>query len=409
MRRRIHAGTTDQIESGLFAAWRTDALIRYEGRRGSALMIVATNEQAAVLSERARHALIDAGAVADGPIVRLRDNVASVGDHIVTRRNDRRLRTSRRGWVVNGDVWTVTAVHPDGAADVRRHADRSAITLPAGYLAEHTHLAYATTAHRAQGMTVDVCHAAITADTSHEQLYVAATRGARGNHLWVMTDADRDVVRDHEDLPAPEQILSRVLQRRDPDRLSAHQVIEDSLRDTASLARLGAIFEDAARTATHQWLRKTLTAHGLQQALDDPEWPSLVSRARETALAGHDLATLVEEAIRIRAIGDAHSTAAVLHWRLGTLASTPPPRAHGPLASLPPTNGATSTSPAKPASSCDNDGANFGRRSERPPARCPGPLASAPGRRSPPRRQPGWMPRPPSPPTANATKSPTTP
>jgi ATP-dependent exoDNAse (exonuclease V) alpha subunit len=171
-----------------------------------------------------------------------------VGDHIVTRRNDRRLRTSSRGWVVNGDVWTVLAVHADGAVDARRHSDASTITLPADYLAEHAHLAYATTAHRAQGMTVDVCHAAITADTSHEQLYVAATRGRHGNHLWVTLDSDRDVVRHREDLPAPEEILSRTLQRKDPDRLSAHQVIEDSLHDSTSLARLGAIFDDAART-----------------------------------------------------------------------------------------------------------------------------------------------------------------
>ena len=124
-------------------------------------------------------------------------------------------------------------------ADVRRHADGATITLPAGYLAEHAHLAYATTAQRAQGMTVDACHTAITADTSHEQLYVAATRGARGNHLWVMTDSDRDVVRGDEDPPAAEQILSRILERRDPDRLSAHQVIEDSLREATSLAGSG--------------------------------------------------------------------------------------------------------------------------------------------------------------------------
>jgi ATP-dependent exoDNAse (exonuclease V) alpha subunit len=191
MRGRIHAGITEQIETSLLEAWRADAVIRYEGRRGSVLMIVTTNEQAAVLSERARRLLVQSGAVADGPTVRLRDNVASVGDHIVTRRNDRGLRTSGSSWVVNGDVWTVITVHTDGAASVRRHADDSTITLPPEYLAEHAHLAYATTAHRAQGMTVDVCHAAVTADTSHEQLYVAATRGRNGNHLWVVVDSDR--------------------------------------------------------------------------------------------------------------------------------------------------------------------------------------------------------------------------
>ncbi|MDP8969745.1 MAG: helicase C-terminal domain-containing protein, partial [Actinomycetota bacterium] len=197
----------------------------------------------------------------------------------------------------------------------------------------------ATTAHRAQGMTVDVCHAAITSDTSHEQLYVAATRGRHGNHLWVLVDSDRDVVRDREDLPTAEEILGRVLERKDADRLSAHQVIEDSLREISSLARLGAIFEDAARSATDQWLRPTLSARGMAAAAEDPEWPSLVSRVRETALAGHDVAALVDEAVLMRPIEDAHSTAAVLHWRLGVLGSTPAPRPRGPLASLPPTDG----------------------------------------------------------------------
>jgi hypothetical protein len=339
MRGRIHAGTTHQIEAGLFEAWRADACIRYDTRRSSAVMIVATNEQAAVLSERARHALVEAGAVIDGPTVKLRDNVASVGDHIVTRRNDRRLRTSHRGWVVNGDVWTVIQTYPDGAADARRHADWSTITLPADYLAEHTHLAYATTVHRAQGMTVDVCHAAVTADTSHEQLYVAATRGARANHLWVSTDTDRNTMRDAEDLLDPEQILSRILARKDPDRLSAHQILEDSLREATSLARLGEVFEDAARAATDQWLATTLTARGLQQAVDDPEWPALLTRAREAALAGHDLAALLDEAIVMRPIDDAHSVAAVLHWRLDTLATATPPRADALFVSLPPTDG----------------------------------------------------------------------
>lgn len=339
MRGRIHGDALGGIEASLFDAWRADALPTHGAGRRSVLMIVTTNEQAAVLSERARHALLDAGAVSGGPTVRLRDNAASVGDHIVTRRNDRRLRTSSRGWVVNGDVWTIIGVHPDGAADARRHSDGSTITLPADYLAEHAHLAYATTAHRAQGMTVDVCHAAITTDTSHEQLYVAATRGRHGNHLWVIVDSDRDIVRDRDDLPAPEELLTRVLERRDPDRLSAHQAIADSLHDMSSLARLGAIFEDAARAATEQWLRHTLTARGLAGAIDDPEWPTLISQVRQTALAGHDVATVLDEAIQMRPIEDAHSTAAVLHWRLGALGATPAPRPRGPLASLPPTDG----------------------------------------------------------------------
>jgi hypothetical protein len=273
----------------------------------------------------------------DGPTVRLRDNVASVGDHIVTRRNDRRLRTSSRGWVVNGDVWTVIAVHP--TAPRRPPArDGSTITLPADYLAEHTHLAYATTAHRAQGMTVDVCHAAITADTSHEQLYVAATRGRHGNHLWVIVDSDRDVVRDRDDLPAPEEILSRVLERATPTGCPPTR----SSRTPARHHLAGTARGDLRGRRPHRH-RPVAPPHphrttGWQQRSTIPQWPSLVSRVRETALAGHDVAALVEEAIRMRPIGDAHSTAAVLHWRLGVLGATPA-RPRGPLASLPPTDG----------------------------------------------------------------------
>jgi conjugative relaxase-like TrwC/TraI family protein len=337
MRARIHGGRVAEVEAGLFEAWQTDALTVDEtGGRRSVLMIVSTNEQAAVLAEHARDTLIQSGEVTDGRTVRLRDTVASVGDHIVTRRNDRTLRTSDRGWVVNGDIWTIIEVYEDGAVDARRHRDGATITLPSDYLAEHCHLGYATTAHRAQGMTVDVCHAAITHNTSHEALYVAATRGRDGNHLWVATDIDRDVVHDPDDLPAPEHVLSRILERRDPDRLSAHQAIEESLSEMSGLARLGQIFEDAARTATDQWLRQFLADRGMGNAADDHEWSTLLATARQAALAGHDLDTLIEEAIRMRPMEGAHSTAAVLHWRVGVLADvSPPARARGPLASLP--------------------------------------------------------------------------
>jgi conjugative relaxase-like TrwC/TraI family protein len=341
MRARIHGGRQADVETGLFKAWQTDALAADEqGGRRSVLMIVSTNEQAAVLAERARHTLIERGAVSEGRTVQLRDNLASIGDHIVTRRNDRRLVTSNRGWVVNGDLWTIIEVYEDGAVDARRHGDGATITLPTDYLTEHCHLGYATTAHRAQGMTVDVCHAAITHSTSHEALYVAATRGRDGNHLWVATDTDREVVRDADDLPPPENVLSRILERRDPDRLSVHQAIEESLTEMSGLARLGQVFEDAARMATAEWLGQFLADRGLGDAVDDPEWSTLLTTARQAALAGHDVDGLLDDAIGMRSMAGAESTAAVLDWRVGMIAEVSvPARPRGPLASLPPTTG----------------------------------------------------------------------
>jgi conjugative relaxase-like TrwC/TraI family protein len=337
MRGRIHAGRLDQLETGLFDAWQADAIgTDHQGVRVTVLMVVSTNEQAAVLGQRARQALMAAGHVHDGPTINLADNVASVGDHIVTRRNDRRLTDSDGGWVVNGQTWTITQVHHNGDAQVARHGDGATLRLPADYLTSHAHLAYATTAHRAQGMTVDRTHATVDAATSHQQLYVAATRGRHANDLWVALDSDRDLIADDTHLPDPQQLLARALERRDPDRLSAHQLADDSRTELQSLARLGAIFEDAARQATDRWLGTRLAEHGLEHAHRDGEWGNLLDRTRQAALQGHDLDPLLDRAITMRPIDDAHSVAGVLHWRLGHLANRMQP-AHqpGPLRSLP--------------------------------------------------------------------------
>ncbi len=341
MRGRIHGGRLEELEDSLFNAWRADALGTDDhGARETVLMIVATNDQAAVLGERARRALIAAGHVQPGPAVTLADNRASVGDHVVTRRNDRRLVSEGGAWVVNGQTWTVTGVHAGGDAEVARHGDGATLRLPADYLARHTHLAYATTAHRAQGMTVDRAHATVDADTTHQQLYVAVTRGRHANDLWVALDSDRDIIADDTHLPDPHQLLARALARHDPDRLSAHQLADDARRELHSLARLGAIFEDAGRHVTDRWLGDTLADRGLDHASRDAEWGSLLDRARQLALQGHDLNELLDRAISMRPIDDAHTIAGVLHWRLGQLAQhTEPARRPGPLRSLPTVEG----------------------------------------------------------------------
>jgi hypothetical protein len=106
------------------------------------------------------------------------------------------------------------------------------------------------------------------------------------------------------------------------------------------LARLGVIFEDAARHVTDRWLTETLADRGLEHASRDAGWGSLLDRTRQLALQGHDLDELLDRAIDMRPIDDAHSVAGVLHWRLGQLAQrTEPARRPGPLRSLPPVAG----------------------------------------------------------------------
>ena len=72
-------------------------------------MLAPTRELVAELNRRARdHRL---GGAATGTRGQLADgNRASVGDVIITRTNDRRLRLSATDWVKNGDRWTITHV-----------------------------------------------------------------------------------------------------------------------------------------------------------------------------------------------------------------------------------------------------------------------------------------------------------
>ena len=72
-------------------------------------MIAPTRQLVAELNRRARaHRLDHSAATAEVPLAD--GNQASVGDVIITRRNDRRLRLTATDWVKNGDRWTITHI-----------------------------------------------------------------------------------------------------------------------------------------------------------------------------------------------------------------------------------------------------------------------------------------------------------
>jgi ATP-dependent exoDNAse (exonuclease V) alpha subunit len=133
----------------------------------------------------------DARAVEPGNTDLSDGHTAGVGDSVVTRRNDRRLRIADQ-WVKNGDTWTVTGSHTDGSITVSDHRDRT-IQLPADYTRDHVELGYAATIHRAQGRTVDTAHALIDDTVTRECLYIAATRARTGNHLYLTSEAAGEV------------------------------------------------------------------------------------------------------------------------------------------------------------------------------------------------------------------------
>ncbi len=197
---RIHSGEQDQMTDAAYTAWSADVRA---GR--SSVLIAADNDTVTELNRRAQSDLISAGLV-DSVTVPVRNGLsAGRGDVIVTRRIDRTQPDGTTpttptgdggrlgdGFVRNGQRWQVHRAHLDGSLTVRLlggdHPGPVPVTLTAGYVREHVDLGYATTAHRAQGLTVDTAHVLADALTQREPFYVAMTRGRLANHAYLVLD-----------------------------------------------------------------------------------------------------------------------------------------------------------------------------------------------------------------------------
>jgi len=205
--RRVSHGThEDMLDDALSAA--TDA----EAQGRTVLLAAADRRTVNELNARTRAERIRMGTVRTTGITLSDGLTGGVGDRIVTRRNNRRLRT-RDGFVRNGDLWTITDVLPDGGLRVQpiNQPSGPSLRLPATYVADAVELGYATTTARSQGMTVDETHTVITAGMGREDLYVAVSRGRNLNRLYVATDRpDPDCLPGGETEGARE-LLDRIL------------------------------------------------------------------------------------------------------------------------------------------------------------------------------------------------------
>ena len=270
---RVEAGSREDMLDLLFDAWRTDTAA---GR--TSLMLAADSQTVADLNARARHHRITTGQVSTKREITLADrSKVGVGDLVVTRHNHRNLAVagSNAGWVKNGDEWTVKAVGEDGSLTVRRRAGTAVTVLPPEYVAEHVELGYATTAHRAQGRTVDTAHAYLSAATVRESLYVMATRGRESNKLYVDTTYDPDTQTSHQEPEAllPEDILRSVIATSGADT-SAHETRAAEEAAYASPTRLAA--EGAAVLAR-------------RRKAPDPHWATSRRLAPRSAALERDL------------------------------------------------------------------------------------------------------------------------
>ncbi len=321
---RIHVGDEYSILDDVLHAWNHD-----RARGLDALMLAPTRDQVRDLNERAQ-ALVNGSP--DAVSVRLTDGLhGRVGDLIITRTNDRRLRLSATDWVTNGDRWHITHINPDGSVDVARSDTGLHAQLPAEYISASVELGYATTIHTAQGTTADTIHGLLPAGAersmTRQDLYTMLTRGRRENHAYLPAAATTGDPHEliHPDAISPQtarETLERILDH-DGAATSATTVLQ-AAHDPATLFQHATDrYTDALNQACETVISATaidaLTAHAEQLApgiTDQPAWPTLRHHLIHLAADDHDPAQLLDHVARRGRLDDAHDTAATLTWRL---------------------------------------------------------------------------------------------
>jgi conjugative relaxase-like TrwC/TraI family protein len=261
---------------------------RLAGQR--TLMVAARWYDVDDLNARARQLVVAQGLLS-GPALEVDGRPYQTGDEIITLRNQRRLG------VRNGTIATVTTIDPDERAITIRSA-HGTHTLPADYLdAGHVRHAYATTIHKAQGLTVDQAFV-LGDDTLYQEAgYVALSRGRAQNRLYVVARPDDD---EHH-APAPER--SPLDQLAGALRVSrAQELAIDQGADTPALPEhLAQLYDErdglravlrsappdqaATISALHhsrQWLRQSLDHERVQLAALNQRHP-IRNRKEHTA------------------------------------------------------------------------------------------------------------------------------
>ncbi|OWP20302.1 hypothetical protein CBF90_02120 [Microbacterium sp. AISO3] len=156
-----------------------DAIAR--ARAGASVAIAtATNEEANALNALVQRAHAEAGHTTAPAVEVTGSDMLTIrnGDRLMTRKNNTELR------VANCEVWKVQRVHPDQSVTVSD--GKRKVQLPADYVKQHTHLAYAATEFGVQGATVQAGHGIVTDASNASAVYVSATRGRASNTLHLV-------------------------------------------------------------------------------------------------------------------------------------------------------------------------------------------------------------------------------
>lgn len=317
---RVHVGGLTTMTEDVFTAWQID---RADGL--DSIMLAPTRDLVSELNQRAQAHRLDGqepartAALSDG-------NRACVGDLLITRANERRLRMTATDWVKNGDRWTVTDVHRDGSLAVQHAHNGKTLTLPAAYVAASTELGYATTVHAAQGVSVDTMHGLATGQESRQQMYTMLTRGRHANHVYLEIVGDGD---EHNAIrpetiapPTATDILEGIL-ARDASPVSASTLLREGNDPARRLGEATARYSDALHFAAQERLGpNALTAleeHAetlLPGLTEQPAWPTLRSHLILRSAHGIDPNQALSDALSSKDIDSAVDAAAVLDWRI---------------------------------------------------------------------------------------------
>jgi DNA primase catalytic core len=324
--RRIHVGDLTALTEDVFAAWQTD-----RSRGLDAIMLAPTRELVSQLNQRARSHRLTAEPNQSQPeavrVVMLADgNPASVGEQVITRANNRRLRVTVTDWVKNGDRWIVLKISRSGDLIVRHSRTGRTVRLPAAYVAESVELGYATTVHTAQGVTADAMHGLATGEESRQQLYTMLTRGRIANHLYLQVVGDGNphtLIRPETVHPlTATEVLEQIL-ARDGAARSASTLQRDQHDPASRLGDAAPRYVDALHAAAED-----LAGREVVEALDiaadqivpgltgEPAWPTLRAHLLLLAAYGTDPAAQLAATACAREMYSADDRAAVVDWRL---------------------------------------------------------------------------------------------
>lgn len=294
---RVVGGLEEDLPRQAFAEWLR---IRQSGK--TSVMIAADKRTVADLNNMARSMFVADGQVdpSSGEVSIYAGDHAAVGDMIVTRQNDSRLRYGYgdKHRVKNGDLWTVREVGEDGSILAERVETGQCVQLPADYVSRNVELGYASTIHRAQGITVDESLLVATTRMDRQSLYVGMTRGKESNRVFVPNDVLPDPDEHITQLAPPDEreVLETII-ARDGRSVTAHA----ALREAAANPELGGLLtiyrELHGQLVTPVWQSLCPDAETRQQLEDDPHSARLAGTIARCDAAGYDTAQVVGDAI----------------------------------------------------------------------------------------------------------------